>query len=126
MNNKGYTLIELIAAIVLLAVIIIIAIPGISGVSKRIRENQRNNVIKKIEIAASNYAFDTKKTEVFVDELVKEGYYTVDKDSDDVMDPVSGERMNCYIVTMEKVSEHYNAKFQDGTKHEVNGECKKS
>jgi prepilin-type N-terminal cleavage/methylation domain-containing protein len=124
-NNKGYTLIELIAAVALLAVIMLIAIPGISSLAGRIRQNQRNNVIKKIEIAASNYAFDTKKTEVFVDELVKEGYYTVDKDSDIVIDPVNGESMNCYLVIMEKVSEHYNAKFQDGTKYENNGVCVK-
>lgn len=125
MNKKGYTLIELIATIVLLSVILIIAIPAISGISKSIRSSQRNNIIKKIEIAASNYAFDTKKTEAFVDDLVKEGYYTVDKDSDLVIDPTNGESMNCYLVKMTKVSDHYNAKFMDGVKYENGGICQK-
>ena len=78
MNKKGFTLVELLASIVILALIVAITVPAIDGVSKSIRKTQRENLIKKIEISASDYAFKTNETGVFVDTLIKSGYIEAD------------------------------------------------
>lgn len=123
MNNKGFTLIELLVTIAILGLIMSIAIPSYTGISKAIRERQRNNIIKKIEIAASKYAYDTEETIIFVDKLVTEGYLDSDGDDGTIEDPINNKRLNCYIVEMKKVSDYYNAYFKDGKNYDNNGTC---
>ena len=123
MNSKGFTLIELLLTIAILGLVIAIAVPSYTGISNAIRVNQRKNIVEKIEIAASKYAFDTGETIIFVDKLVTEGYIDSDEDDGTINDPVNNERMNCYIVEMEKKSDYYNAKFIDGKNYDVDGEC---
>ena len=123
MNSKGFTLVELLLTIVILGLVIGIAVPSYIGVSKMIRNNQRKNIVEKIEIAASKYAYDTGETIIFVDELVTEGYIESDEEDGTINDPVNNGRMNCYIVEMEKVSDYYNAKFVDGKNYDNGGTC---
>ena len=73
MKRNGFTLVELLLSIVILGIIMSLAIPSINSISTAMRESQRKNTIKKIEIAASKYAFDTGETIIFVDKLVTEG-----------------------------------------------------
>lgn len=122
MNNKGFTLVELLLSIVVLALIMVIAIPSVDNVSEAVRKNQRDNNIKQIEIAASKYAFDTGETIIFVDKLVTEGYIESDEDGN-IIDNLNNSRLNCYVVEMEKVSDYYNATFIDGKNYDNNGEC---
>lgn len=123
MNNRGFTLIELLASIVILAIIMAIAVPGVNSISSAIRKNDRQNNIKNIEIAASKYAYDTGKTLVFVDELVKEGYLLSDDDSGNINDTYNNSRLNCYVVEMTKHGDYYDAKFLDDNNYEVDGVC---
>lgn len=123
MDNKGYTLVELLATIVILGLVLTIATIGINSISKMIRENQRNNVIKKIEIAASKYAFDTGKTIIFVDELITKGYIESDNNSGYLNDPVNNKKLNCYIVEMERESDYYNSKFINNKSYETAEGC---
>jgi len=122
MKNKGFTLVELLLTIVILSLVLLIAIPSVTGVSNIVRERQRKNSIKSIEIAASKYAFDTGKTLIFVDELIKEGYIESDNDGN-IKDPINNKRLNCYAVEMEQVSDYYDAKFIDGKNYDENGVC---
>lgn len=123
MNSKGFTLVELLLTIAVLGLIVGIAVPGYFGVSNAIRKNQRENLIDKIEIAASKYAFDSGKVKIFVDELITEGYIDSDDDNGNIIDPLNRERMNCYIVEMEKSNDYYNAKFIDNENYDNNGVC---
>lgn len=122
-NKKGFTLIELLASVVLLATILAIAIPSINKIASSIRENHLENKIKNIEIAASKYAFDTNKTLVFVDKLITEGYMNSDDKDGNIFNDTNHSKLNCYIVKMKKVGDHYNATFQDNTSYERNGKC---
>ena len=126
MNNKGFTLVELLASVVILAMILAIAIPGINNLSSQIRKKHLENTIKNIEIAASKYAFDTKENIVFVDKLVTEGYMQSDEEDGAIYNEVNNEKLNCYLVKMEKVSDHYNATFQNDKSYIVDGKCDES
>ena len=106
-----------------MGLVITIAIPSYTGISRVIKENQRNNVINKIEIAASKYAFDTGETIIFVDKLVTEGYIDSDDEEGNIKDPLTSERMNCYIIEMKKESDCYSATFKDEKNYDNNGEC---
>ncbi len=124
MKKKGFTLVELIAVIVILGIVLSIAFIGISSFIDRFKERQYNNVINAIEDAASKYAFDTGETIVFVEKLITEGYYKVDNDSDELENPKTGEKLNCYIVDMKKQGTYYIANFNFNSKFETeNGTC---
>ncbi len=109
--NKGFTLLELLASIVILSTIILIAVPTINNVADTIKRNHYKNMVKNIEVAASKYAFDTKEEVTYVDTLIKEGYLSSDREDDLIVNPENQEIINCYIVTMNKVSDYYEAKL---------------
>ncbi len=60
MNKKGFTLIEILAVIVITALITIIASTGISGVKKSINENLYQSNVALIEKSAVNFGEDKK------------------------------------------------------------------
>ena len=60
LNNKGFSLIELLAVIVILITIMSIAIPTISSSLERSKEKQNKAKIKNIEAAAELYVTDNK------------------------------------------------------------------
>ena len=123
MNNKGFSLIELLVSFVILGLIITLAITSYTKISKGVKVKQKNNLISKIEIAASNYAYETNKTMIFVDELVLNGYLEEENDNGDIIDPTTGNRLNCYVVEMEKVGDYYNAKFIKNKNYDNKGVC---
>lgn len=123
MNNKGFTLVELLASVVILALILAIAIPGINNISSSIRAGQRKNKISEIEIAAARYAYDTGETLIFVDKLINSGYIETDDENENISDPVNNGRLNCYLVEMEKEGNYYRAKFIDDKDYDNNGVC---
>ena len=59
-RQRGFTLIELIAVLVILTIIMSIAIPSISASIERSKEKQRNAKIKIMESAAEIYIVDRK------------------------------------------------------------------
>ena len=111
--NKGFTILELLASVVILSVIILIAVPTVNNIASSIERNHYKNMVKNIEVAASKYAFDTKEEAVYVDTLIKEGYLKGDEEEDYITNPQNNEIMNCYIVTMNKVSDYYEAKLTE-------------
>lgn len=111
MNNKGFSLVELIGSLVILSLILLIAIPSITGISNIIKKNQRKNVISEIEINGARYAFETGETLFFVDDLVHYGYMDSDDEDDNIIDPISNESLNCYPVKAEKEGDYYRATF---------------
>ena len=60
MNNKGFTLMELLAVVVLLGIIAVIAIPGIGALNNTIKNNMLEKKIDIIEEAATLYGEDNK------------------------------------------------------------------
>ena len=61
MNRKGFTLVELLAVIVLIAVITLITVPSIKYASKRIQQKNYETKVKIIKAAAEEYGDDYKE-----------------------------------------------------------------
>lgn len=60
MNNKGFTLIELIATIALLGIIAIISFVSISGVIKKSKVNDCENLVMNVKSAVKEYVSDNR------------------------------------------------------------------
>lgn len=58
MNNKAFTLIELLAVIIVLSLLMVIAVPTISSVTKTTRESAYETKVKNIISAAKLYGQD--------------------------------------------------------------------
>lgn len=61
LDNKGFTLVELLAVVVILLIIISIAIPTISSSIQRTNDKQRDNKIQLILSATELYLTDHRK-----------------------------------------------------------------
>lgn len=59
-NKKGFTLVELLAVIVVLAILISIAVPSTMAISNKLKENMYCKKIDSIETAAKLYGEDRK------------------------------------------------------------------
>ena len=60
MDNKGFTLIEILVVIALLAIVIVITVPIIGNVSESVKKKTLNTKIDNIESAAVLYGQDNR------------------------------------------------------------------
>ena len=58
MNNRGFTLVEILAVIAIVAILAIMITPAIMSVRKNVLESSLENRISMIENAAKDYAHD--------------------------------------------------------------------
>ncbi|MCR5788113.1 MAG: prepilin-type N-terminal cleavage/methylation domain-containing protein [Bacilli bacterium] len=110
MGKKGFTLVELLAVIVLISIITLIAIPSIRYADKKITQKNYETKKELIKTAAEEYGDDYKELIVYastptyytdasgnsypsltitVRDLLRNGYITKDTDikTEDVLDP---------------------------------------
>jgi len=72
MNNKGFTLIELVATIALLAVISIISFLSINSIIKKNKVNDCNILINNIKTATKEYVSDNRYNVTFINSINNE------------------------------------------------------
>jgi prepilin-type N-terminal cleavage/methylation domain len=99
MKNKGFTLVELLAVIVLLGLIALVAVPAITGIIKKGKDSLSASQIESIEMSAKNWASDKenivklptdgKCVYIFLSTLQSSGYADLD-----VKDPKTGKSMS--------------------------------
>lgn len=111
MNRKGFTLVELLAVIVILALLIAIAVPSVTKMSRKIQTNMFCDKVKDIEKAAELWGSDnedliyaSKEVTVYnydkqenttyehaklitIRELAKKGYQKYDDKENVIVDP---------------------------------------
>ena len=103
MNNKGYTLIELIVTIALLAIISTISFVAINSAIQKSKDKECENIRNSLKSAAvvyfSNHRYDsTTKTEVTYSELQAEKVIT----GDTVKDPYTGSNLDTSGIKVKK------------------------
>ena len=73
MNNKGFTLVELLAVLVILSLLITVAVPSVNKTLLNINENMYCEKVTNLENAARLYAEDYYMDQSSIDEKVIEG-----------------------------------------------------
>ncbi len=116
-NRQGFTLIELLAVIVLLAILITVAVPGVTGISNKIKTNMYCKKIDFIEQAAKDYGEDiissltSSGTNVTVKQLVDKGYLKKDQDTSPIIvDPRDTKSTTLYNMSF-KIFLKYNRPY---------------
>ena len=109
-NKKGFTLIELIAVLVVLSILITSSVAVFINIRNSVLRKEKNNLITYLETKAIEYANETNVTAVSVEDLIKIGLIEPD-DETDIYDPVTRESMNCYIIDLVWEDGEYKAKF---------------
>ena len=109
-NKKGFTLIELIAVLVVLSILIASSVAVFINIRNSVLEKEKSNLITYLETKAIEYANETNVTAVSVEDLIKIGLIKPD-DETDIYDPVTRESMNCYIIDLVWEDGEYKAKF---------------
>ena len=115
MFKKGFTLVELLAVIVILAVIALIATP----IVKKSIDNSKNQALKEtinsIERAAYNYGYQndigysTEYKKLTLDELIDKGFL-----KGDIINPVTNEKMNgCVLYRWNETNNQYEFKYNE-------------
>lgn len=124
-NIKGFTLVELLAVIVIIAIISAIAIGSYQIIRKRINQTNYENVKSTIELAAEKYASDTESTVTNVDTLILLGYVNADDELGNIYDPRDNSTLNCYIVNIKEENGVFIATLGDKEVDE-NNQCSSS
>lgn len=122
-KNKGFTLVELMAVIVILAIIITIAVPSAITISHRIRLKMYNTKVTMLLDSAKLYGQDQpgkvvssegscpSNGNVTVQNLIDAGYVKKDdQDNGKVIDPVDNSEMNTYKICIYKKNNRVYAK----------------
>ena len=131
MAHKGFTLVELLAVIVILAVVAIVTVPIIFNVLNDSQEGINKSQEKNIIESAKKYVIDkpfTEETDIIcVYELIKGGYI----DNKALIDPVTKEEFNdaCVVVVLipsdtQNKLDRYSYEFRSDCYQGVTDECK--
>ena len=124
MNKKGFTMIELLAVIVILSTMVGLATASIIGIQKRINEKAYNALLDEIKVAAENYSIDTNNSAFFVEDLINEGRIEAEE-SGNLYDPRDrNNRLNCYVIETFFENGQYNTKIDDDSEsHDLDDSC---
>ncbi|HPF83081.1 MAG TPA: type II secretion system protein [Bacilli bacterium] len=116
-KNKGFTLIELIAIIVLLGLLALIVVPKVKDIIETSREKALEEQIGRIEEEAKKYALeiinDIPENElgfyISLDDLKDNGYL----EDKDIIDPTNKEKMTgCVVVKYIESDDKYTYNYQ--------------
>ena len=111
-KRKGFTLVELLAVIVILAIILIIVVPGVLGIINQTKENALDRQFDMIKEASRLYVTsdsdvtwvgeETKMTTVTLDTLKDKGYL-----DQKIMDPRDKKEITCAKTVITKTGSKY-------------------
>ena len=122
MNSKGFSLMELLAVILIIAILATISIPAVGNILNGSKDKAYNEQVRFIEQAAEKWSIsnsssvnDTGVTYVSLDTLMKSGFI----DQDKLIDPRSQQVIKgCVRIAFNSKYDTYDYLFEE------NIECK--
>lgn len=124
-KHSGFTLVELMAVIIVIAIVIAIALPSYSKIKFSIEEKNNQNKQEMIKIAAQKFAEDTNITAVYVKELVDNGYLEADEDG--IVYGLNSKHekinINCYVILLERKNGVFYSEILEKDYKNENGLC---
>ena len=122
-KNKGFTLTELLAVIVIIAILSVAAISGYSTMTRNSKKKTYESKVGEIENAAIKFAKDANlrsSTTISVNKLVVEGYLQPDESTEtglaSISNPVNNENMICNLVRITVNDDLYIAEYYENKK----------
>ena len=113
MKRDGFTIVELLAVIVIMAIIIGVGTTSFTIITDRIQQTALENKKSYIEIQATKYAEETGFLATNIDNLVKLGYIKADNENGKVLNPITGEEMNCQIIRISYDGNYFYAEYTE-------------
>ena len=122
-KNKGFTLTELLAVIVIIAILSVAAISGYSTMTRNSKKKTYESKVGEIENAALKFAKDanlSSSTTISVNKLVVEGYLQPDESTEtglaSILNPVNNENMICNLIRITINDDVFIAEYDDSNK----------
>lgn len=114
MNDRAFTLVELLAVFVILGIIALISSSGITGALNVSKDKAFERQKEVIESAAERWAIDnmdivSSKDKISIDELKSEGYLNK---KEDIVDPRNKKKMTGCVFIIKTDSE-YKYEYRD-------------
>ena len=120
MNKKGFTLVEVLAVIVVLGLIVSISLPIYIGLSNNLKKNTYENKKRAIESAATKYAAENNintTTKFTATKLIIDNYYQAEKyvgDTPWIDNPLDvNDNLACHIVEIKVENYEYSSTVLD-------------
>ena len=114
--KKGFTLVELMAALVIISILLLIAVPVYNGVRTNVNKSIYESKIAEIKSKAISYASETNRTVMDVKTLISEGLITADNEAGEYNDPRDGRSMLCDIINVIYKNNQYEANITESEK----------
>jgi type IV pilus assembly protein PilA len=123
MSKKGFTLVELLATIVIMGIIIAIAVPSYFNITQSTKEKAYESKKEYIEAKAISYASenDLDPATITVADLINAGY--IEADSDGKFSNPLGGYLDCYQIAITRNNGEYIAELTKTEAKDENGNC---
>lgn len=115
--KRGFTVVELLASLIIMSLIIIIAFPMFNGISDKINEQNYNSKITMMTKSTKAFVDRYHKDLVFdgnikeicytINYLIEKNVFTSDnKEEIEIKDPIHGGNLNGYLVATYDITEY--------------------
>ena len=121
--KKGFTLIEMLAVILILGVILLIGVPIYQGIQKSTNESIYNSKIANVKSKAEAYSAEAGTFIYDIRAMIEWGLLTPDNESGEYLDPRDGRDMKCDIVQVSLENDQYYASVSPGYDTGGNARC---
>ena len=122
MNKNGFTLVELLAILIILGLMVVLTVPAFTNIYSGVKRENLNGKITEIKAAALKYGSKKKDEikdasgsciETNVAELIEKGYLTSESDSENIIyssvdnTPLDEQILICYVIPKFDIEAYY-------------------